>query len=108
MDTLGNADPQHHVPAKSTYFVIFFLLLIFTALTVSATLVDLGSWNAPIAMTIAIAKTVLVVLYFMHLRHSTRLTWVVVAAAVLWLAVLFALTIADFATRKWLVYGDVN
>lgn len=108
MDELGHPDPQHHITPKSTYFVIFLILLVLTGLTVGAHFVDLGILNAPIALSIAIAKTVLVVLYFMHLRHSTRLTWVVVVGAFLWLAVLFLLTFADYFTRSWQVYGGVN
>jgi cytochrome c oxidase subunit IV len=107
MADIGHPDPQHHVPSKGVYFIIFALLLLLTGLTVGARQIDLGMLNAPIAMTIAIAKTVLVVLYFMHLRYSTRLTWVVVLGACLWLAVLFVLTLNDYLSRGWMVFGDV-
>lgn len=107
MADIGHPDPQHHVPSKGVYFTIFALLLLLTGLTVAARQIDLGMLNAPIAMTIAFAKTMLVILYFMHLRHSTRLTWVVVFGAFLWLAVLFVLTLNDYLTRGWLVFADV-
>ena len=63
--------------------------------------VDLGMWNTPIALIIATIKAVLVILFFMHVIHSTRLTWVVVIGAFLWLGVLFVLTFADYLTRLW-------
>jgi cytochrome c oxidase subunit 4 len=53
-------------------------------------------------MTIATAKATLVVLYFMHVRYSARLVWVIVAAALFWVAILFAFTLGDFYTRGWL------
>ncbi len=107
MADIGHPDPQHHVPSKGLYFVIFALLLVLTGLTVGARQIELGILNAPIAMTIAFAKTIMVILYFMHLRHSTRLTWVVVLGAFLWLAVLFVLTLSDYLSRGWMVFGDV-
>ena len=107
MADIGHPDPQHHVASKATYFTIFALLLLLTGLTVLARNIDLGILNAPIAMTIAFAKTFLVVLYFMHLKHSTRLTWVVVIGAFLWLAVLFVLTLSDYLSRGWMVFADI-
>jgi cytochrome c oxidase subunit IV len=101
-------DPQHHVTSVPTYLMVFLGLMVGTALTVAARYVDLGPLNAPIALTIAVAKTVLVVLFFMHLRHSTRLTWVIVIGAFLWVGVLFVLTFSDYLTRAWMVYGDIG
>ena len=43
-----------------------------------------------------------VVLYFMHVRYSSRLIWVIVASALFWMAILFALTFSDYWTRDWL------
>ena len=43
-----------------------------------------------------------VVLYFMHVRYSARLVWVIIGAALFWMAILFAFTLADFYTRDWL------
>jgi cytochrome c oxidase subunit 4 len=101
-------DHQKHAPIHSAsslkmYFGVFIALMVFTALTVAASQVDIGRWNTPLAMAIAIIKSVLVILFFMHLIHSTRLTWVVVLSAFLWLVVLFALTFADYLTRGWAV-----
>ena len=57
--------------------------------------------NTIVALTIATVKATFVVLYFMHVRYSTRLIWVIFAAALFWMAILFALTFSDYQTRKW-------
>jgi cytochrome c oxidase subunit 4 len=101
-------DPSQHVTSPVTYIVIFVALLIGTALTVMARQVDLGAWNMPIAMTIAVVKTALVVLYFMHLRHAASLTWVVVLGAFLWVVVLFVLTFSDYLTRAWTGFAAIG
>jgi len=91
---------SEHIVQRKVYFVIFGLLMVFTALTYFAAKVDLGgSLNTVVALTIAVIKATLVVLYFMHVRYSTRLTWVIVAAAIFWLAILFVYTISDYMTR---------
>ena len=94
----------HHITPLRTYFFVFFALAIGTLLTWYASTVDLGSLNTPIALVIATTKAVLVILFFMHVIHSTRLTWVVIVASFVWLAVLFVLTFADFLTRAWAMY----
>ena len=96
--------PQQHTTGLAVYFLVFGGLIIFTILTVAVSRLDLGWLNTPIAMTIAITKSTLVVLFFMHVIHSTRLTWVVIIGALLWVGVLFVLTFADFATRSWQIY----
>jgi cytochrome c oxidase subunit 4 len=101
-------DPQHHVTSVPTYVMVFLALLAGTGLTVAARYIDFGMLNMPIAMLIAIVKTVLVVLFFMHLRHSSRLTWVVVIGAFMWVGVLFVLTFSDYLTRAWMVFGDIG
>lgn len=74
-----------------------------TALTVWAGLHDFpGQLNVIIALTMAVIKATLVVLYFMHVRYSSRLIWVVFTSALFWLAILFALTLSDYWTRSWL------
>jgi len=94
----------HVVPAR-IYYTIFAILLLCTYLTVQIAFVDLGRLNAVAALTIAVFKAVLVVLFFMHVRYSTRLTWVVVIAAVFWLMILLALTAGDYLTRWRGTYG---
>ena len=90
-----------HIVPKRIYFVIFAALMVLTAVTVWVAFYDLGVLNTVIAMTIAVIKATLVVLYFMHLRYSSRLTQVVAAAAILWLVILIVLTLADYFTRAW-------
>jgi cytochrome c oxidase subunit 4 len=82
---------------------IFLVLLVGTALTVMAAFYDFP-WqlNTIVAMTIAITKATFVVLYFMHVRYSKRLVWVVIGAALFWMAILFAFTLADYYSRSWL------
>jgi len=63
---------------------------------------DLGLLNVVVALTIAVIKATLVVLYFMHVRWSSRLTWVFVCAGFFWLAIMVALTLSDYLTRGWL------
>ena len=93
---------EHIVPVR-IYVTIFLVLLVGTALTVMAAFVNFP-WqlNTIVALTIAITKATFVVLYFMHVRYSTRLIWVIVGAALFWMALLFAFTLADFYTRPWL------
>ncbi len=94
---------SEHIVSVKIYLTIFLALLVGTALTVWAGLRDFpGSLNVIIALTIAVIKATLVVLYFMHVRYSSRLIWVVFASALFWLGILFALTFSDYWTRGWL------
>jgi cytochrome c oxidase subunit 4 len=94
---------SEHIVQLKVYVAIFLALLAGTALTVFAGLHDFPrQWNVIIALTIAVVKATLVVLYFMHVRYSSRLIWVVFTSALLWLAILFALTLSDYWTRGWL------
>ena len=103
---------EHIVPVR-VYVTIFLVLLVGTTLTVLAAFQDfsfhLGSrlvnLNTIIAMTIAITKATFVVLYFMHVRYSSRLIWVIVTSALFWMVILFALTFSDYWTRDWLPIG---
>ena len=90
-----------HVAPKSMYYFVFLALLVGTGLTVAVAFVDLGALNNVIMLGIAITKALLVVLFFMHVRWSTRLTWVVAASGFVWLIILFGLTMMDYLTRGW-------
>ena len=96
----------HLVPLR-VYFTIFTLLMVLTATTVSVSYFDLGPFNTVVAIVIAVAKMMLVILNFMHVRYSSRLTWAVVAGGFFWLALLLFMTLADYVTRGpgWLHYG---
>ena len=102
-DHVGHS-PAHHQAPLVMYFAVFFGLMLFTILTVAASRVNLHEWNTPIALTIAVIKATLVILWFMHVIHSPRMTWVVVISSFLWLGVLFVLMFSDYLTRIWNIY----
>ncbi len=103
MDTESHEVP-HHVTPVWVYLAVFAVLAAGTIITYLASLVDLGWANTPIALVIATIKAGLVILFFMHAIHSSRLTWVVIVASFVWLGVLFVLTFADYLTRYWAIY----
>jgi cytochrome c oxidase subunit 4 len=90
-----------HVSPKSTYYTIFGALMVLTGLTVAAAFVNLGSFNFPVAIGIAITKATLVVLFFMHVKYSSRLTKMIVGMAFFFLFILFGLTLTDYLSRGW-------
>src|SRR5688500_659628 len=90
---------SEHIVPRSTYYLIFALLMVGTGATVGAAYVDLGVFNNVVALGIAITKATLVVLFFMHVKYSTRLTWAVVVGSVFWLGILLVLTFGDYLTR---------
>src|SRR5437868_2367892 len=95
---------EHIVPTR-VYYVIFGILMLCTYLTVQIAFMDLGILNTVAALTIAVFKATLVVLFFMHVKYSTRLTWAVVIGSVFWLAILLTLTLSDYTTRVWQTFG---
>jgi cytochrome c oxidase subunit IV len=97
---------SEHIVSVKVYIGIFLALLVGTALTVAAAFVDFPwRFNTIVALTIATLKATLVVLYFMHVRYSPRLVWVIVASALFWMGILFAFTLSDYFTRHWLPFG---
>jgi cytochrome c oxidase subunit 4 len=91
-----------HVVPIPIYLAVFAALMVGTALTVWVAFIDLGALNDVAMLTIAVTKAVLVVLFFMHVRYSGRLTGFVVSAGFVWLAIMLALTLQDYLTRDWL------
>jgi cytochrome c oxidase subunit IV len=92
---------EHVIVPRSTYFTIFSILVFLTGLTTTVAFFDLGLLNPVVALSIAIVKASLVVLFFMHLKYGTRLTWVVGGASIFWLGILLVLILSDYATRGW-------
>src|SRR3954471_22804114 len=90
-----------HVSPKSTYYAIFGALMILTGVTVGAAFINLGSLNFPVAIAIAITKATLVILFFMHVKYSSRLTKMIVGMAFFFLFILFGLTMTDYLSRGW-------
>jgi len=103
-----HADLGHeHVTSLGVYLGIFGALMVLTAVTVGVAYVDLGSLNILVALGVAVFKASLVVLYFMHLKYSSKLTWIVVGAGVFWLAILLSITMVDYLTRGWMVNPSI-
>ena len=90
-----------HVAPKSMYVIVWLALVVGTILTYLVALVDLGVLNNFVMLLIACTKATLVILFFMHVRWSTRLTWVVAASGFVWLLIMFGLTMQDYLTRGW-------
>ena len=88
-----------HISPKSTYYAIFGALMVLTAVTVAVAFVNLGTFNFPVALAIAITKATLVILFFMHVKYSSRLTKLFVGMAFFFLFVLFGLTMTDYLSR---------
>jgi cytochrome c oxidase subunit 4 len=82
------------------YGKIFAALLLLLALTWGIGYINLGPFNLIVALTIAIAKALLVVLFFMHIKGSNRLLHLAASAGLLWLLILLALTFSDYITRS--------
>jgi cytochrome c oxidase subunit 4 len=89
---------EHVVPVR-VYALVLGVLLGLTALTTAVAYVDLGLASVVVMLTIAVVKATLVVLFFMHLRYSTRLTRVVVGAGIAWLLLLVVITASDEVIR---------
>ncbi len=91
----------HHIVGPKVYVWIVFGLLVGTALTVWASFVDLGPWNPVIALAIATSKASLVVLFFMGVKYSTKLTKLTVFAGIFTFLILVSMTMADYFSRAW-------
>jgi cytochrome c oxidase subunit 4 len=91
-----------HISPKSVYYTIFGALMVLTAVTVFAAFVELGILNFPLAIGIATVKATLVVLFFMHVKYSSRMTKLVVLCSLFFLAILLLETMVDYASRGWL------
>jgi cytochrome c oxidase subunit IV len=94
------AEHTEHIVSPGIYVAIFFALLFGTGLTVWAAFQNFAQFNIVIALGIASIKAILVVLYFMHARYSPKRTQLVIVCAIFWLAIMLALTLADYQTRN--------
>jgi cytochrome c oxidase subunit IV len=95
------SDRSKSSPLKM-YFTIWVALLVGTYITYKAAFIELGPFNAVVALGIATIKATLVALFFMHAWHaSEKLTKLVVIAALFFLLLLLGLTMTDYATRPW-------
>jgi cytochrome c oxidase subunit 4 len=92
---------EHHITSPVVYVVIFGILLVFTAITVGASYVEMGVWNPVVALAIGVVKASLVVLFFMGVKYSTRLTMLTVGAGIFTFLALISMTLADYISRAW-------
>jgi cytochrome c oxidase subunit IV len=90
-----------HKTQPAFYGLVFVALIALTGLTVWLASVDLGQWHVPVGLGIATTKAAVIALFFMHMLHSSRLTWAVALSTLLFLAILLALTITDYLSRDW-------
>jgi cytochrome c oxidase subunit 4 len=91
---------EHIIPLR-TYLAVFLALIVLTAVTTGVAYIDLGALNTVVALTIAVTKMLLVVLFFMHAKYSTGLTRVIIIAGFFWLGILITLSLSDELTRHW-------
>jgi cytochrome c oxidase subunit 4 len=104
-------ESHHHIVSPRIYLTIVLILLLATGLTVWASYIDLGEWhiapgislfwNPVVALAIATTKMILVVLFFMHVKYSTKLTKLTVVAGLFTFLVLIGMTLSDYFTRAW-------
>jgi cytochrome c oxidase subunit 4 len=92
---------EHHIVSPRMYLLIFGALLVGTAITVGASYIDLGEWNPVIALAIACTKAVLVILFFMHIKYSSRVMKLTVASGFFTFLVLITMTLSDYISRAW-------
>lgn len=86
----------------STCLMVYAALLFLTAITVGAAFLDMSFLNTPIALGIASAKALLVMYFFMELRHSPKLQWVIMGSSFIFLAIMILITMSDMVSRGWL------
>jgi len=89
---------EHVVPVR-IYLVIFVTLVVLTGVTTGVAFLDLGVMNVVVMLLIAFTKATLVVLYFMHVRFTSRLTQLAAGSGFVWLAIMIGLTLSDVLTR---------
>ncbi len=99
MDTPHSGHDAHAHPSVGLYLAVFGALMVFTTITVAVAFVNLGPLNNVVAIGIAFTKTILVVLFFMHVHYSSRLTKIFAATGFFFLAILISFTVSDMQVR---------
>jgi cytochrome c oxidase subunit 4 len=90
-----------NVPPKSRFFAVFGGLLSLLAVTVSVAFLRLGPLSLAVAMSIALLKALLIILYFMDVRSSPKMLWLFAGAGFAWLFILVSFVMTDYLTRSW-------
>jgi cytochrome c oxidase subunit IV len=92
---------EHHIVSPIVYLMIFGALLVGTALTIGASYLEMGAWNPVVAIGIACVKATLVVLFFMHVKYSSKLMKLTVGAGLFTFLILVGMSLSDYFTRAW-------
>jgi cytochrome c oxidase subunit 4 len=92
---------EHHLDSVKTYAIVFTILIVLTFVTTGVAYIDLGFFSVVVALGIACIKMLLVALWFMHVRHSSKLTKLTLLGSVLWLFIMLSFTLGDVVTRGW-------
>jgi cytochrome c oxidase subunit 4 len=103
-DALNVTNPEHaehHIVSPLQYAMVFGTLLTFTAITVGAAYIDLGIFNPVVALAIACFKACIVILFFMHVKYSSRLVKMTIGAGFFTFLVLITMTLTDYMSRAW-------
>jgi cytochrome c oxidase subunit 4 len=98
----GSEHHSDHIVPVSTYVSVFLTLIVLTWVTAFVATIDLGRLNVVVALSIAIFKASLVLLFFMHLKYGTRLTKMIVMSGLYWLVLLLFIVMMDIWTRNWM------
>ncbi len=98
---MSSEEHRQHILPVGIYVGIWAILMFMTGLTVFVSFIELHDWNIVLALVIATIKATLVVLFFMHLYYSSKLTKVTMIAAIFFLFLLLALSMTDYLTRAW-------
>ena len=96
----GHGHGEAHVVGVGLYLAVFIALLVLTGLTVWSARHDFGALNTPVAMGIAVVKATLVILFFMHVKYSSRLVQLVVACAFVWLSIMIVGILHDYYSPR--------
>ena len=97
---------HHHISPIGTYLAVFAALMVLTFVTVMVAGMDLGKWNTFVALAIAVVKATVVILWFMHMKYSAKITWICVIAGTVWIIIMLMFTMMDFNTRVWSPYPE--
>ena len=88
-------------PSKKLLAIIWLTLVVMHFTILGSAYLDLKWFNTPFIVTLAFIQMLLVILFFMEVRWSAKLTWLFAAAGFFWLLLMFTLTLTDFLTRQW-------
>src|SRR5205823_14080357 len=96
---------MEEVTQPKVYVRTCVVLLALLALTWAIAYVDLGPFDLIRALALAISKAIVIALFFMHIKGSSRLLHLAAVAGVIWLLFLISLTLADYFTRLWVPFN---